>query len=183
MNSSNREISRISRRLAQHRRPQDLAMAALTARPQLRAALFRTVDVTPACDAPDELAAHLAAYLGREQLPASAGRITRRGVSLMAQRFIAGETVAAAGPKLESLWRRGIASSLDLLGEATVTRAEGAAYAQRCADALLTLSRAAAAWPPQPLLEHDSAGPLPRAQLSVKVTALTPLIKPLAPAR
>jgi RHH-type proline utilization regulon transcriptional repressor/proline dehydrogenase/delta 1-pyrroline-5-carboxylate dehydrogenase len=35
----------------------------------------------------------------------------------------------------------------------------------------------------QPQLERDTAGPLPRANLSVKVSALTPLLRPEAPAR
>src|SRR5439155_21093051 len=69
------------------------------------------------------------------------------------------------------------------LGEATVTQAEAQRYADRCADALDTISDAARAWPERPQLEHDSVGPLPRANLSVKVSALTPLLRPNAPAR
>jgi RHH-type proline utilization regulon transcriptional repressor/proline dehydrogenase/delta 1-pyrroline-5-carboxylate dehydrogenase len=35
----------------------------------------------------------------------------------------------------------------------------------------------------QPALEHDTLGPIPRANLSVKVSALTPLLRPEAPER
>ena len=70
---------------------------------------------------------------------------------------------------------------MDLLGEATVTPAEADRYAARCLEALETLSAAAAKWPARPWLEQDSLGPVPRVNLSVKVTALTPLMRPQAP--
>ena len=38
-------------------------------------------------------------------------------------------------------------------------------------------------WPERPALERDGAGVLPRANLSVKVSALTPLLRPDAPER
>jgi RHH-type proline utilization regulon transcriptional repressor/proline dehydrogenase/delta 1-pyrroline-5-carboxylate dehydrogenase len=79
------------------------------------------------------------------------------------------------------LWDHGIASSVDLLGEATVTQAEADRYAGRCTDALDTLAGATAGWPARPALEVDAAGPLPRVNLSVKVSALTPLLRPDAP--
>ena len=41
--------------------------------------------------------------------------------------------------------------------------------------------RAAEGWPERPALESDSLGRLPRANLSVKVSALTPLLRPEAP--
>src|SRR5262249_2034271 len=109
------------------------------------------------------------------------GMAAATGVKHMARRFIVGETPKAALGDLRELWKDGVASSVDLLGEATVTQTEAQHYADRCADALDTISAAAAAWPPKPQLERDSAGPLPRANLSVKVSALTPLLRPDAP--
>jgi RHH-type proline utilization regulon transcriptional repressor/proline dehydrogenase/delta 1-pyrroline-5-carboxylate dehydrogenase len=101
----------------------------------------------------------------------------------MAQRFIIGETPATAQRQLSRLWSRGSANSVDLLGEATLTRGEGVGYARRCDEALVQLAASAVKWQANPLLERDSAGALPRANLSVKVTALTPLIRPAAPGR
>jgi RHH-type proline utilization regulon transcriptional repressor/proline dehydrogenase/delta 1-pyrroline-5-carboxylate dehydrogenase len=101
----------------------------------------------------------------------------------MAHRFIVGEDPKAALGVLGDLWKDGVASSVDLLGEATVTQAEAQRYADRCAGALDTLVAAADRWPDRPQLERDSAGPLPRANLSVKVSALTPLLRPDAPRR
>ena len=165
---------------------------------ELRAALFRLVDVTPATRSLDDLARHLGAYLGEvgERPPpieaamkASASRAGRQmlgvaaagGVRHMAHRFIVGESPRAALKALRDLWEDGAATSVDLLGEATVTRDEADRYAARCLEALEVLADAVPKWPDRPPLEQDSLGPLPRVNLSVKVSALTPLMRPEAP--
>ncbi|MGI8863730.1 MAG: proline dehydrogenase family protein [Solirubrobacteraceae bacterium] len=173
----------------------------LAARDQeLRAALFRFVDVVPACRSADDVARHLTAFLNEvPQAPASVtaalrvgqsragraalGAAAAAGVKHMAHRFIVGESPRAALGVLRGLWEQGVASSVDLLGEATVTEREADRYAARCTSALAELSRAAAAWPARPVLERDSSGGLPRANVSVKVSALTPLLRPDAPER
>src|SRR6476619_3573240 len=92
---------------------------------ELRAALFRFVDVTPACRSLDDLARHLAGYLeevdakppplraamkmaesraGRTALGAAAAA----GVKHMAHRFIVGESPEGARGTLKDLWRDGI---------------------------------------------------------------------------
>ena len=116
---------------------------------------------------------------GREALGAAAAA----GVRHMAHRFIVGEDPKAALGVLRDLWKDGVASSVDLLGEMTVTQAEAERYAARCAEALDVLAAATPRWPARPQLERDGAGPLPRANLSVKVSALTPLLRPDAPER
>ena len=165
---------------------------------ELRAALFRLVDVTPACRSLDDLARHLASYLeevGERPQPVEAamkaahtaagrralGAAAAAGVRHMAHRFIVGDSPRAALGALRSLWDAGVASSVDLLGEATVTQSEADRYAERCVEALETLAGATRRWPSRPLLEADSVGPLPRVNLSVKVSALTPLMRPEAP--
>jgi proline dehydrogenase len=167
---------------------------------ELKAALFRFVDVVPACRNLDDLARHLTGFLGEvETRPPPIGVAMRMGgskagrtalgaaaaagVKHMAHRFIVGEDPKAALGVLRDLWKDGVASSVDLLGEATVTQAEAQRYAGRCANALDTLVAAAVRWPSRPQLERDSAGALPRANLSVKVSALTPLLRPDAPRR
>ena len=113
---------------------------------ELKAALFRFVDVTPACRSLDDLARHLREFL--REVPdappplAAAMRISDNkaarvalgaaaaaGVRHMAHRFIIGETPASALGVLRDLWNRGVASSVDLLGEATVTQPEADRYA------------------------------------------------------
>jgi proline dehydrogenase len=176
------------------------AMAMATEDAELRAALFRFVDVVPACRSLDDLARHLTGFLGELAQPpppvvaalrmadtragrAALGVAAAAGVRHMAHRFIVGESPHAALSVLERLWTHGVASSVDLLGEATVTPAEAQRYADRCADALESLAVATRAWPPRARLECDDIGVLPRVNLSVKVSALTPLLRPDAPDR
>ena len=165
---------------------------------ELRAAVFRFVDVVPACRGVDDLARHLTAFLDEvpERSPplqaamrmadSRAGRVAlgtaaAAGVRHMAHRFIVGESPREVVGLLRGLWRRGVGTSVDLLGEATVTAAEADRYAERCARALDELAAAHGSWPERPILERDSAGPVARANLSVKVSALTPLLRPDAP--
>ena len=204
-----RELFAVGTRLAQAlpsnaRRPlkalDDKAMDFASRDAELKAALFRFVDVVPACRNPDDLARHLTGFLREVDEPpppiavamrmgasrtgrAALGRAAATGVKHMAHRFIVGEDPAAAMGDLRELWKEGVASSVDLLGEATVTQAEAQRYATRCSEALETLVAASAKWPERPRLERDSAGPLPRANLSVKVSALTPLLRADAPER
>jgi RHH-type proline utilization regulon transcriptional repressor/proline dehydrogenase/delta 1-pyrroline-5-carboxylate dehydrogenase len=166
---------------------------------ELRAALFRFVDVVPACRSPDDVARHLRDFL--DELPerpppiAAAMRISdvraarsalgaaaAAGVKHMAHRFIVGETPASAVRVLRGLWDHGVASSVDLLGEATVTTSEADRYAARCTAALEEIAVESPRWPPRPVLEDDSVGPIRRTNVSVKISALTPLLKPDAPA-
>jgi len=178
----------------------DKAMDLASRDAELKAALFRFVDVVPACRNLDDLARHLTGFLREVEEPpppisvamrmggsragrVALGRAAATGVKHMAHRFIVGETPKAAMGDLRELWKDGVASSVDLLGEATVTQAEAKRYADRCAEALDTLVRESARWPERPHLARDSAGALPRANLSVKVSALTPLLRPEAPER
>jgi proline dehydrogenase len=178
----------------------DRAMDMASQDAELRAALFRFVDVVPACRSLDDLAGHLSGFLdevddrppplqvamrmsesraGRTALGAAAAA----GVKHMAHRFIVGETPREATGVLEDLWKRGVATSVDLLGEATVTKDEADRYAARCREALEGLVDVYRGLPERPQLEHDSAGRIPRENLSVKVSALTPLLHPEAPER
>jgi RHH-type proline utilization regulon transcriptional repressor/proline dehydrogenase/delta 1-pyrroline-5-carboxylate dehydrogenase len=190
------ELQRIGRELAESfpsrgRNPirvlDERAMELASRDAELRAALFRLVDVTPACRSLDDLASHLGQYLaevdartpsldaamraagsraGRKALGAAAAA----GVRHMAHRFIVGDSPKAALGTLRSLHDDGILTSVDLLGEATVTAGEADRYAARCAEALDTLAGAMRQWPGEP-----------EPNLSVKVSALTPALRPEAP--
>src|SRR3712207_1965113 len=124
---------------------------------ELKAALFRFVDVTPACRSLDDLAGHLTGFLDEvgERPPqidramkvantragrAALGAAAAAGVRHMAHRFIVGESPRDALGVMRDLWKRGVATSVDLLGEATVTQEEADRYAARCAQAIDELS-------------------------------------------
>lgn len=174
-------------------------MAAMMEDEELRAAIFRFVDVRPACRTPDDLARHLAELLGdaegsslgrrgaalaeRRTTRGMTARAASAGVRQMAKKFIVGEDAGDALPGISRLWDRGASATVDLLGETIVTEAEAQSYADRCEATLRALHAAAPAWPSRPRLERDAAGPIARVNLSVKVSALTPLIHPEAPQR
>jgi proline dehydrogenase len=195
---------RLAAAMGRHRDPRAAVearmMDRIADRPDLRAAIFRLVDVRPACRTYPDLAAHLAALLDEVDEPAApfglARTLARRpgtktivgvagaaGVRAMAGRFIVGEDAAAALPAVRRLWVAGIATSIDLLGEATVSEAEADAYRDRCIDVLRTLCAGSTAFTANALLEADRHGAIPRVNLSVKVSALTPHLRADAPER
>src|SRR5215211_2255362 len=154
---------------------QDRGMELTSRDPQLRAALFRLVDVAPATAGPQDLAAHLHAFLTEVERPIAPVRAATRATTVpagrraagiaaslavrqMAGRFIVGESARDALPELRRLWERGVATTVDLLGEATVTAEEGRRYADRCDETLVQLASAARAWTPNDLLERDEIG-------------------------
>jgi RHH-type proline utilization regulon transcriptional repressor/proline dehydrogenase/delta 1-pyrroline-5-carboxylate dehydrogenase len=112
---------------------------------------------------------------------AALGSAAAAAVRHVAHRFIVGETPRQAERALRALWREGASASVDLLGEATVTEAEADAYAHRCADALASLADIYGGLAAAPSLESDSLGPIPRVNLSVKISALTPLLRAAEP--
>jgi proline dehydrogenase len=177
-------------------------LGSLDGRPALRSALFRFVDAAPACRGAADRGAHLRAFVrdvDGERLPitlrplrgraavgpvlAAYGLASGPATALLARQFIAGRDVEDATRTLRGMWRRRQAFALDLLGESTVSEAEAEAYFKRCADTLRVLARVTRTWPGEPVLDADHHGTLPRANLSIKLTALTPLLRPLAPER
>ncbi len=175
-------------------------MHRLSRDPATKAALFRLVDVAPMCRSRRELALHFEALIDELEEPPrparfagrlaggrvggpAVGSVAARAVRAMAGRFIVGEDVDDAARELGRLWSHGVANTVDLLGEATVTEEEAEAYAQRCREALEALTRHSARWPEQEQPSADRHGPIPRANLSIKVSALTPSARSQAPWR
>src|SRR5215203_1033327 len=169
-------------------------------RADVRAALFRFIDVAPACRTLDEAGRHLHGFLSELEHPPSslaladwaarnpilgrlAGAAGLAGTRRLGRRFIVASDAQAAIRPLARLWRAGACNSLDLLGEATVSEQEADRYAARCLSALEVLARSAQGWRDQPLLDFDSVGRLPRAHLSIKLSALTADLRPDAPER
>ena len=169
---------------------------------ELKAALFRFVDVVPACRSLDDLARHLTGFLGEVEQPTAAGRrrdedgqhpsagraalgaAAAAGVRHMAHRFIVGESPRAALGVLRDLWKDGVASLGRPARRGDRHPGRGAALRRALRARRSTRSSAPRRGGPiGPQLERDSAGPLPRANLSVKVSALTPLLRPDAPER
>ena len=160
--------------------------------PDFRVKLLRFVDVLPTLRSARSVADHVRQYF-RDSAPGIVqtasglasqpvfrpvlSRAVRSGVFSMAHRFIAGETPEAAVPALRDLARDGVGSTVDLLGEETLSDAEADAYLARYTELLETLSANAEAISPQG--EQWSA--VPAANISIKFSALCAHLEPAAP--
>jgi RHH-type proline utilization regulon transcriptional repressor/proline dehydrogenase/delta 1-pyrroline-5-carboxylate dehydrogenase len=100
-------------------------------------------------------------------------------ITAMASNFMAGVDAATALPYLQKLWNEGVAFSVDLLGEACVSTEEVAAYQRRYLDLIETLPAAVAKWPANPRLETDYLGPIPRTNVSIKISSLCARTDPI----
>jgi RHH-type proline utilization regulon transcriptional repressor/proline dehydrogenase/delta 1-pyrroline-5-carboxylate dehydrogenase len=158
--------------------------------------MFRFVDVFPVLRGHEEVARHIREYflrpeqsfgfLGAGMGLASSALGARMGAAFieknilsMAKRFIAGANPEEAFPHLAELRQEGLAFTVDLLGEATVSESEAQAYLRRYLDLIEVLSRQAREWPENERLDRDAWGPIPRVNVSVKVSALYSQIDPL----
>ena len=164
---------------------------------QFKVQLFRFIDVLPALQTDEQFVRLLHEYFHDvRSLPASLRWLLMNGLSnpimarigtrvlryqflKMAYTFMAGQSVEHALPLLTQLWNHRCACSIDLLGEATVSETEADRYHHRCLHTLTYLQHATLAWDPQPLLEKDHLGPVPRIQLSIKLSALYSQLDPI----
>jgi len=165
--------------------------------PSFKTQLFRFVDVFPATTGDADVLRHIDQYFDGTDAPRVlelgidladhlpfgmkiSASVARRNIARMAEQFIVGTGPTAAVGNLERLWRNGSAFTVDLLGEKTVTASEADRYAARVVELVTTLTDATATWAPDAHLERDDAGPLPRANVSIKPTALAVRYAPLS---
>lgn len=159
--------------------------------PQVKVQLFRFIDVLPMLHTPASIMQHLGEYLDpvRARLPLlgrwglslasnipplgeAAAAIVRHGSLAQARRFIAGSNVDEVLATAERERELGRTFTLDLLGEAVTSDAEAAAYQAAYQRMLDELCPRVNAWPEVPQLDRDSRGPLPRVNVSIKLSAL-----------
>jgi RHH-type proline utilization regulon transcriptional repressor/proline dehydrogenase/delta 1-pyrroline-5-carboxylate dehydrogenase len=161
--------------------------------------LFHFIDVLPVIHDDERVVSLAEEYFGRESselfglrwgLKALAstsvgarltGKSIRKQIEQMAKTFIVGASVEEAVPALSQLWTEGRAWSVDLLGEATISEQEADCYRDQCLNALVELGHATKTWSSNHLLEQDHLGPIPRVQLSLKISALSSRLDPIDP--
>jgi RHH-type proline utilization regulon transcriptional repressor/proline dehydrogenase/delta 1-pyrroline-5-carboxylate dehydrogenase len=163
----------------------------------LKVQLFRFVDAFPMLKTSEMVHEHLTDYLTQPgvKLPATmdlglkAGGIAKglmastisSQIKGMAGKFIAGTDAASALPGLKELWSDGIAFSVDLLGEACVSDAEADHYRDKYLDLINNLPRQVESWSANERLESDHLGPIPRTNVSVKISSLSARCDPIDP--
>ena len=162
---------------------------------QFKVQLFRFVDCFPMLKTPEAVFEHLEDYLSQpgvtvpgviaaalkagRLLPGTAARTISSQIEAMAGKFIAGVDAAGALPGLRAMWDQGVAFSVDLLGETCVSDAEADEYARKYLDLINNLPASVASWRPDPRLESDHMGPIPRVNVSIKISALSARCDPI----
>ncbi|MGI8981324.1 MAG: L-glutamate gamma-semialdehyde dehydrogenase [Pirellulaceae bacterium] len=157
----------------------------------LKVQLFRFVDVLPMLRSADSVTEHLHEYLEtvKDKLPvalrvalgvarrtpftrAAVARAARLSAQDFARRFIAGENARQVlrAAKKERQLRRGF--TLDILGEAVISESEALRYFKAYLDLLDAITPEVQSWPADSLIDQDERGPIPRVNLSVKLSAL-----------
>lgn len=111
--------------------------------------------------------------------PGVAAKLIRSGVKSIARQFIAETDPADAVASMKSLWNSGFAWSVDLLGEVVVSEREAREYRARYIRLLDSLHPKVMDWREDPLLEKDDRGPLPRFDISIKVSSLYSQLDPM----
>ncbi|MBW3540080.1 MAG: proline dehydrogenase family protein, partial [Planctomycetes bacterium] len=163
--------------------------------------MFRFVDVLPMLHSHAQVARHLQEYFEdvRRDLPWAVrigldvsqpnsiiGRLVainaRSNARRMARRFIAGSNVEEVMQTVGKLRKQGFAFTLDLLGEAVISETEADAYQRQYLDLITGLAPHVNAWPETELIDCDQFGPIPRVNVSLKLSALYSRFKPVDPA-
>uniref|UniRef100_A0A0C1NF27 L-glutamate gamma-semialdehyde dehydrogenase n=1 Tax=Tolypothrix bouteillei VB521301 TaxID=1479485 RepID=A0A0C1NF27_9CYAN len=176
----------------------DKLLAWAMSNPGLRVQLFRFIDTLPALRSKPEIAAHLQEYLGDEsvELPAAlkgmlnfanpdsvpgqvAATTVATATETLAHKYISGENIKQALKTIERLRKEKMAFTVDLLGEAVITEAEAQSYLERYLDLMQQLVEASKNWSPVPAIDLADGEPLPKVQVSVKLTAFYSQFDPL----
>jgi RHH-type transcriptional regulator, proline utilization regulon repressor / proline dehydrogenase / delta 1-pyrroline-5-carboxylate dehydrogenase len=161
-------------------------------KPEFKRDLFRLVDVLPSLPTDASIVEHVKHYLGevgvQKLLPIGnklahwglnakshslrgkmLALVVKKGVKEMASQFIAGDSPTNALKELKRLRRQGMAATVDLLGEYSVSEIEAQAYLERYLNCLDVLGEAFSKINP---LVPDHPGEKTALCLSVKLSAL-----------
>ncbi len=168
----------------------------------LRTRAFQFVDCLPSLIDSAAITTHLSEYLGDGDVDLPAlfsaavgpgpllgvrqeliGRAARHGAVQMAGRFITGYDVPSCIKTIERLRAQHMAFTLDVLGESTTSYARADAYAEVYDDLIERVPPLARRWATIPIIDHDDQGPMPRINLSIKLTGLDPHFDPIDPDR
>jgi RHH-type proline utilization regulon transcriptional repressor/proline dehydrogenase/delta 1-pyrroline-5-carboxylate dehydrogenase len=175
-------------------------MALSMADEAVKVQLFRFIDALPLLKTPESIARHLQEYFAEvsDRLPGALrfllhrlpvhglpGRalawLARLNAERLAHKFMAGSNLNEALQSIARLRKRHQAFTIDLLGEATITEAEADEYAGRYLDLLTGLTREASVWPEDPAIDRDQNAPIPRVNVSIKLSSLYSQFDPIDP--
>ncbi len=158
---------------------------------KLKIELFRFVDVLPTLKTDEQISSHIQEYFGNfkgehAELLKMATQVSsgsfigkmaaalavRTGVTQMAKTFIAGENVKEVFQKVNELRKKNMTFTIDILGEAVLSEKEATHYQELYMGLVSGLSKEANKWDVSPLLDKAPYGPLPKVNVSVKLSSL-----------
>ncbi|MFM7449396.1 MAG: L-glutamate gamma-semialdehyde dehydrogenase [Leptolyngbyaceae cyanobacterium] len=201
--SATRESRSFLAQMRDQMRWDDKVLGWAMSNPHLRVQLFRFIDCLPALHSKAEIARHLQEYLGQAdvELPTAlkgmlnfaspdsmpgqiAATTVSTAVEALAHKYIAGENITQVIKTIERLRKDRLAFTVDLLGEAVITEAEAQSYLDRYLELMTQLTEVANRWPTVEQIDSSAglptdADPLPRVQVSVKLTAFYSQFDPL----
>jgi RHH-type proline utilization regulon transcriptional repressor/proline dehydrogenase/delta 1-pyrroline-5-carboxylate dehydrogenase len=168
--------------------------------PAVKLQLFRFIDALPLLRTATEISRHLREYFqeaaahlppwaraGLRWLPRDglAGKVlartARANAERLARRFIAGSNLDEALQAVAALRRRSLAFTVDLLGEAIITESEAEHYQAAYLQLIEGLSREVNRWPAVQQIDQSPEGPLPRVNVSIKLSGLYSQFDPIDP--
>jgi RHH-type proline utilization regulon transcriptional repressor/proline dehydrogenase/delta 1-pyrroline-5-carboxylate dehydrogenase len=165
--------------------------------PVFKTQLFRFVDVLPSLNSSAEIVRHLQEYLGDKAVelnpalkaglaassfaPALVATPVKAQIVDMASQFVAGESGEDLIKQIKKNTKLGLATTIDLLGETVLNDAEADIFLKRNLEILDSVSKFYAKEPQPCFSDMGAKGPLPRLNLSVKISALTPDVHPADP--
>ncbi len=174
----------------------------VSADPRLQTQLFRFMECVPHLGDDADIARHLKEYLTPDvvkgSLPMrlatafrdphslygrSVGSVVRWSAFAMAHSFITGTNTREAIANAERLRARHMAFTLDVLGEATISDPQAEEAARVYLELIESLGEAARHWTHVPQIDAGRDGPMPRANISIKLTAFDPVFDPVNPDR
>ncbi len=158
---------------------------------RLKVQLFRFVDVLPMLHTNDLVAKRLGEYLA--QAEGALGGTSRTGLKLLgttgvsrwmlakaaklgaadfAKKFIAGTSSAEVIHAAKRERGQNRAFTMDILGEAVASNLEADQYFNEYVNLIKNVAPTVNSWSQNDLLDQDAWGPIPRTNLSIKLSAL-----------
>lgn len=155
-----------------------------------RVQALRFIDVLPSLEDDTSLTKHLQSYFGPLNLSLPefarwgldhsdepwlahiAAPLTRFTIRGLSRKFMGGQTTAEAATRIRSLRDKGMNSSLDILGEATINEQEAEAYQQAYLELITNMASAVNPWQHHAGLDHCYGREIPRLNISLKPSSL-----------
>ena len=160
---------------------------------QFKGRAYEFVDCLPALKTPSAITKHLREYLSPDhvKLPRMVhaamgkgplgglreeliGRSSLIGARQMAGRFITGFDIPSAIRTIKWHRKQNMAFTIDVLGEFISSYKQAERYAQTYHELIDALAPEAKTWPHIPIIDEDASGPMPKLNLSIKLSSLDP---------